>query len=76
MIKHMAITQSALASSVLKPLDKGAVYPETFEDAYNYWQEENSGKGGFVCTSRLSDCMQEILHNNANPANSKNRATD
>lgn len=75
-IKHMAITQSALASSVLKPLDKGAVYPETFDNAYNDWQKQNSGKGGFICTSHLSDCMQQILHNNANPANVKKHTAD
>lgn len=57
-VKHMAITQSSLASSVIKPLNKGAVYPETFDNAYNDWQKENSGKGGFICTSRLSECMQ------------------
>ena len=59
-VNHMAITQSALAAGVIKPLDKGAVYPETFNNAYNDWKKQNSGKGGFVCTSHLSECMQTV----------------
>ncbi len=75
-IKHIAITQSALAKSVLKPLNKGAVYPETFDDAYKDWQNLNSGQGGPVCTSNLSDCMQKILHDRANPDDSTNNAAE
>ena len=75
-VKHMAITQSALASSVIKTLNKGAVYPETFDNAYNDWQKQNSGKGGFICTSNLAECMQQTLHNNANSADAKSRMAD
>ena len=60
-VKHMAITRSALAAGVVKPLNKGAVYPETFDDAYKEWQKQNSGKGGIVCTSSLGQCMKELL---------------
>ena len=56
-VKHMAITKSALSASVLKPLDKGAVYPETFDTAFEEWCKQNSGKGGSVCTSSITDCM-------------------
>lgn len=69
-VEHMAITQSALAASVLKPLNKGAVYPETFDNAYHDWQKQNSGKGGFICTSHLSECMRTLhtppLHSDRN----------
>jgi hypothetical protein len=60
----MAITQSALAACVVKPLNKGAVYPETFDDAYKDWQKQNSGKGGAVCTSSLEQCMKALLMHN------------
>lgn len=56
-VKHMAITKAALSISVLKPLDKGAVYPETFNAAFEEWRKQNSGKGGFVCTSSLAECL-------------------
>jgi hypothetical protein len=58
-VKHMAITQAALAVSVVKPLQKGAVYPEIFDDAYKEWQKQNSGKGGFLCTTTLAECMAQ-----------------
>jgi hypothetical protein len=58
-VKHMAITESALAESVVKPLWKGAVYPETFDDAYKEWQKQNSVKGGFLCNTTLTECMEQ-----------------
>jgi hypothetical protein len=58
-VKHMAITKSALSSSVLKPLEKGAVYPETFDIAFEEWRNQNSGKGGLICTTSISECMKK-----------------
>lgn len=75
-VNHMAITQSALAMSVVEPLNKGEVYPETFDNAYKHWQNTNSGKGGFICTTHLAECMQQILHNNAKSTEAKSSAAD
>ena len=55
---HMAITESALAASVLAPLNKGAVYPEIFDDAFMDWQKQNAGKGGAICASTIAECME------------------
>ena len=57
-VKHMAITKIALSASVLKPLHKGAVYPETFDNAFEEWRNQNSGRGGYVCTTSIIDCMK------------------
>jgi len=57
-VTHMAITKSALAASVLKPLNKGAVYPESFEAAFNDWKTQNSGNGGDICKTNICDCMK------------------
>ena len=54
---HMAIREAALAASVLKPLTKGDVYPETFENAYHAWQQSNAGKGGEICEQTVIDCL-------------------
>jgi len=59
--KHLAITQAALAASVLKPLGKGAVYPESFDSAYRAWQSQNQnqGRGGEVCRQSVLDCLAQ-----------------
>ena len=54
---HMAITESALAHSVIKPLQKGAVYPESFDYAFKEWQAENNGMGGAVCKLTVLKCL-------------------
>ena len=55
---HIAINKSALFASIIKPLNKGDVYPETFNNAFTAWQKENDGKGGAVCTTFVIDCMK------------------
>ncbi|MDO9105645.1 MAG: DUF5086 family protein [Methylovulum sp.] len=55
--RHIAITETALAASVLKPLTKGAVYPESFDGAYRAWQRENQGQGGTVCRQTVLACL-------------------
>lgn len=55
---HIAITKEALLASVIKPLSKGEVYPESFDGAYSKWQQENNGKGGTVCNTSILDCMK------------------
>lgn len=54
---HIAITEAALLRSVVKPLSKGAVYPESFETSYKDWQSQNNGAGGGVCQSEVVQCL-------------------
>jgi len=54
---HMAITKAALERSVVAPLERGAVYPEAYDDAYAGWRRENGGRGGAVCRSSVSECL-------------------
>ncbi|WP_446809106.1 DUF5086 family protein [Methylomonas sp. 2BW1-5-20] len=56
---HMAITEEALSRSVIKPLNKGGVYPESFEWAYKSWQDTNDGKGGFICKTDVIQCLRQ-----------------
>lgn len=58
-VKHMAITRVALLKSIKKPLEKGFVYPETFDDALRKWQKEDKGKGGNVCDSTIEKCIKK-----------------
>jgi len=55
---HIAIDKPALLKSIIKPLKKGDVYPESFDDALSVWQKENDGKGGAVCTTSVIECMK------------------
>jgi hypothetical protein len=55
---HIAINKTALLKSIIKPLKKGNVYPESFDDALSEWQKENDGKGGAVCTTSVIECMK------------------
>lgn len=54
---HIAITEAALVASVLKPLTKGAVYPESFDSAYRAWQSQNQGQGGVICKQPILECL-------------------
>jgi len=56
-VTHMAITEQALSKSVVKPLKNGAVYPESFNNAYAKWKEINSGKARNICTTTVIECM-------------------
>ncbi len=57
LVSHMAITKEALKKSVIAPLNKGGVYPETYESAYANWLKENNGNGGTVCATSVWECM-------------------
>lgn len=59
LVNHMAITEQALKKSIVTPLDKGAVYPEAFQDALRQWQSLNNGKGGAVCRTSVTQCMKQ-----------------
>lgn len=55
---HLAITESALTRSILTPLKKGAVYPESFESGYSKWKALNDGKGGEICQTSVAQCLK------------------
>ena len=57
LVAHMAITDHALKNSVVNPLKKGGVYPETFDNAYSKWKDQNKGKGGNICKTTVLKCM-------------------
>lgn len=56
---HMAITREALEQSVIRPRETGAVYPESFNDAYAAWQRQHDDGGAFVCSSTVAECLDE-----------------
>ncbi len=55
---HIAISEAALNRSIVAPLKKGAVYPESFESAYSQWQKLNNGAGGEVCQTDVVQCLK------------------
>ena len=56
---HLAITRAALERSVGKPLKTGAVYPESFDSAYQVWlADERAGKHPLVCDSSVDECLK------------------
>lgn len=54
---HMAITEIALIKSVIKQKQSGAVYPETYNDAYSKWLIGNNNTGGVICMSSIEQCI-------------------
>jgi hypothetical protein len=54
---HMAITKDALKRSVTKPVNKGAVYPEAFDDAYAKWKKEAEAGQKVVCDRSVLECL-------------------
>ncbi len=55
---HLAITEAALSQSIIAPLKKGAVYPESFDSAYQKWQALNHNAGGEICQTNVLQCLQ------------------
>lgn len=55
---HMAVTKDALKRSVVKPLNKGAVYPEAFDDAYAKWKKEADAGRKVVCDMSVPECLR------------------
>jgi hypothetical protein len=54
---HMAISEDALKRSVTKPLDKGAVYPDAFDDAYAKWKKDAEAGQKVVCDRSVQECL-------------------
>lgn len=59
---HMAVTKDALKRSVVKPLDRGAVYPEAFDDAYAQWERDADGGRKVVCEGSILECLSGGQH--------------
>lgn len=59
---HLAVTQKALVRSIIKELHKGAVYPETYNAAYNKWLHDNNNTGGKICTSSIEQCIKQHIN--------------
>jgi hypothetical protein len=62
---HMAITESALRASIVKPLKTGSVYPESFNDSYREWKNAELAGHAFVCTSNVTACLAEVATESA-----------
>jgi hypothetical protein len=56
---HMAVTKDALKRSVTKPLNKGAVYPEAFDDAYAKWKKDAEAGQKVLCDRSVLECLKE-----------------
>jgi len=55
---HLAVTPEALRASIIKPLKKGAVYPESFENAYAEWKKQNVQGDASVCNTSVVECLK------------------
>lgn len=47
LVHHMAVTEKALKASIKEPLEKGGVYPESFNNAFSAWQQKKKRKRRF-----------------------------
>lgn len=56
---HMAVTEAALRASLVEPLGKGAVYPETYDDGYRRWRTAQAENHAFVCKVSINDCLAQ-----------------
>jgi hypothetical protein len=55
---HLAVTPAAMRASIIKPLKKGAVYPESFEYAYAEWKKQKVQGSASVCTISVLECLK------------------
>jgi hypothetical protein len=55
---HMAINQSALLASIQKPLEKGLVYPEQYENDLMHWKKDQTEGKAKVCSTSVGRCLQ------------------
>jgi hypothetical protein len=55
---HMAISAAALRASIVKPLKRGGVYPETFNFAYAAWKAQQAQGKSLVCESDVLTCLK------------------
>jgi hypothetical protein len=57
LLDHMAVTLPALLASIERPLERGAVYPESFDEALRRWQAESAAGRGQVCATTIDRCL-------------------
>jgi hypothetical protein len=57
--RHMAVTEAALRASLVEPVGKGSVYPESYDDAYTRWKIAQAGNHAFVCKVSINACLAE-----------------
>jgi hypothetical protein len=57
LVDHMAVSLPALLRSVERPLERGAVYPESFDQALRRWQAERDAGAGAVCATTIDRCL-------------------
>lgn len=55
---HMAVTIHALLNSIGKPLQRGMVYPEQYEDGLGRWKQEQSEGRAKVCSTDIDSCLR------------------
>lgn len=56
---HLAVTTAALRASILEPLRRGSVYPESFDAAYARWRELEARGAAPVCDTRIDRCLEQ-----------------
>ncbi len=56
-LPHLAITQTALEKSLVKPKKKGDVYPEQYEEQFTKWKEERSRGPAYICDESIGKCL-------------------
>lgn len=59
LVKHMAVSPQALLADIQRPLNKGAVYPEPFNNAFVLWKKQSltAEPQTMVCQSSILACM-------------------
>lgn len=55
---HLAVSRDALERSVIRPIKRAGFYPESFEQGYNYWQQDQKKGTAFVCTTTIADFVK------------------
>jgi len=56
---HMAVTREVLERSVIRARETGAVYPESFNDAYAAWKRNVTHGESDVCSSSITGCLDQ-----------------
>ncbi|MBH9397534.1 DUF5086 family protein [Pseudomonas aeruginosa] len=54
---HLALTEQALRASIVAPLKRGGVYPESYQFAYREWQRRQAAGQAPVCRSTVAECL-------------------
>jgi hypothetical protein len=58
---HMAISMSALRGSVRKPLQRGYIYPESYEQGFAEWKKLEAAGTAPVCRTSVDRCLSGEL---------------